>query len=121
MLEPQRFFHSFSARVQERGHDYFMADAVEALHASATHAEARVLGADPRPYRVRVAVVEDAPILMAHCSCRFAETGDRCKHLCATLLELCDEPGFHVPGTGPLRIEPLDDPDGWQPEAMTTP
>jgi superfamily II DNA or RNA helicase len=69
--------------IQARGRDYFRAGAVDVEHGDAWRLRASVRGAER--YFVELTRTEDG-LVEASCTCPYAEGGDACKHIWATIL-----------------------------------
>lgn len=102
-LTPDELLRYAPGKVRERA---------QGLRGQVTHRErqeevyrARVQGSRPAPYRVSVNLQSGEVV----CSCP-DEYNAVCKHACATLLALRDDPASFLPGAPPRRLPKLD---GW--------
>lgn len=80
----QRFF---TPTILERGHNYFLEDAVADLNFHQNSVTATVYGSDD--YEVEITFQGDR-IDDMYCTCPYAEDGNYCKHMAALLFELED-------------------------------
>ena len=74
----------FSARILERGYDYYLCNAVKNMEVTEDSITADVLGTEN--YQVEI-TLEEGEILDMYCSCPYAEDGNYCKHMAAVLYE----------------------------------
>ena len=74
----------FSARILERGYDYYLCNAVKNMEVTEDSITADVLGTEN--YQVEI-TLEEGEILDMYCSCPYAEDGKNCKHMAAVLYE----------------------------------
>ena len=106
--------HLFSSSVLQRGREYYKKNKVRSLIQDGEHYYASVEGTEE--YEVQVRVQGDQVTEMS-CDCPYAQEGNRCKHMAATLYEIVAR---EIPGlrsnwktfrarTGHVLITPFDD------------
>ena len=77
----------FSARILERGEEYYYDGAID--HISKTGDEYHAIAHGSDDYEVKI-TVKDNRITEMYCSCPYAEDGNNCKHMAALLFELTE-------------------------------
>ena len=77
--------HLFSGGILQRGRDYYKQNKVRSLIRDGDTYYATVEGAEDYEVVVRI---ENNRISSMHCSCPYAEDGNRCKHMAAALYEI---------------------------------
>ena len=77
--------HLFSGGILQRGRDYYKQNKVRSLIRDGDTYYATVEGTEDYEVVVRI---ENNRVSSMHCSCPYAEDGNRCKHMAAALYEI---------------------------------
>lgn len=97
------FYKYFSARILERGMDYYHNDFVKDVNINENTLSALVEGTEP--YKVSI-ILDSDKIIEMKCTCPYAESGKKCKHMVAALFKWESEyrtPNYSTPSIYSLR------------------